>query len=305
MRAVRRSLAAILLAVLATPSSAAPPGFAFLNVPVGARGAGLAGAHASVATGPEAAFWNPAGLATVDGLQASATHVEFLSRLRHEQFALAGRAYGGGLAASVRAMYSEAITARDELGNETGSFGTHDLEFRLAYGRRAAGGLSLGGAVELVRERLDDESAMTYAFGLGGAFEPARWPGLRVALVADHLGPSARYSLGDAEGAPVGLPASAQGGVSYRRAVGSGLALLGSLESRVTVGRTGVGMLGAELTHPASGMALRAGARLNDDESSMAYGAGCALQRLQVDYAFVPFRDDLGDTHRFSLGARF
>jgi hypothetical protein len=305
MRLVARSLAVVVLAALATPSFAAPPGFAFLNVPAGARGAALAGAYVSVVSGPEAAFWDPAGLASVDGLQASATHIEFLSHLRHEQFVLAGPAFGGGLAASVRAMYSEAITARDELGNETGSFGSHDLEFRLAYGRRAAPGLTLGGSAQLVRERLDNESAMTYAFGCGGAFEPARWPGLRLALAADQLGPSARFSIGDGEGQPVALPASAQGGLSYLHAVGSGLTLRGALESRVTVGRTGVGMLGAELAHPASGVALRAGARLNDHESAMAFGAGCALGTLQVDYAFVPFKDDLGDTHRFSLGARF
>ncbi len=305
MRAAVRLFPTMLVAILATPALAGPPGFAFLNVPAGARGASLGGAYASVATGAEAAFWNPAGLESVTGMQVSGTHIEFLSHLRHEQFVLAGRAFGGGLAASVRAMYSEAIDQRDDLGNLTGSFGSHDLEFRLAYGRRARAGLSLGGSAQVVRERLELESATTYAFGLGSAFEPARWPGLRLAVTADHLGPAARFSISDSRGEPVSLPAALQAGLTYGHGVGSGLVLRGVLESRLASGRNGVGMLGAEVVQAASGVSLRAGARLNDDESTMAFGVGCARQSLRVDYAFVPFRDQLGDTHRFSLGAQF
>src|SRR6185436_5586478 len=55
-------VAAALSLLLALPALAAQPGFAFLEVPAGARAAALGGAYASVATGAEAAFWNPAGL---------------------------------------------------------------------------------------------------------------------------------------------------------------------------------------------------------------------------------------------------
>ncbi|MBI1799910.1 MAG: hypothetical protein HYR73_09540, partial [Candidatus Eisenbacteria bacterium] len=62
--------------------------------------------------------------------------------------------------------------------------------------------------------------------------------------------------------------------------------------------------LGLELAHP-SGIALRGGWRTGDTESSWALGAGWAVKRVKLDYAFVPFRSDLGDTHRFSIGAQF
>jgi hypothetical protein len=304
MRLATRLIPVLILAAMAGRAAAAPPGFAFLEVPAGARGAALGGAHAALAEGAEAAFWNPAGLGTVKGLEVSGTHVEFLEGLRHEQFALAGRMFGGGLAASVRAMYSEPIEERDDLGNLIGSFGSHDLEFRLAYGRRAGGGVSLGGSAQVVRERIAEASATTYAFGAAAAWESGAVPGLRLAAVADQLGPAARFTIAGLPGEPVALPAALQAGASYTLPVGA-FALRGALESRLTRGRTGVALVGAELAQPAAGAALRVGARLNDERSSLAFGAGYAFPALRVDYAFVPFRLDLGDTHRFSFGARF
>src|SRR5262245_8902600 len=115
-------------------------GFAFLEVPAGARASALGGAYASIAEGAEASFWNPAGLANISGLEVTGSHYEYIQSLRHDQFAVAGKLFGGGASAALRAMYSEPIVARDEVGNEIGTFGGHDLEFTLAYGREIAPG---------------------------------------------------------------------------------------------------------------------------------------------------------------------
>ena len=73
---------------------------------------------------------------------------------------------------------------------------------------------------------------------------------------------------------------------------------------RITRGRNGVGMVGAEISHPA-GAVLRAGLRVNDSASSFSVGAGYSIKSLGLDYAYVPLREDLGDTQRFSFFARF
>jgi hypothetical protein len=44
---------------------------------------------------------------------------------------------------------------------------------------------------------------------------------------------------------------------------------------------------------------------VNDDASSYSLGVGYDLRVLRVDYAFVPMRFDLGDTHRVSFTAQF
>src|SRR5687767_11092913 len=186
----RAVVCATALVASSGPAGAAPAGFAFLEVPAGARASALGGAYGALAEGVEAAFWNPAGLAESRGIQLSASHYEFLQHLRHAQFGVSGRAFGGGIAATLRAMYSEPITARDEIGNPTGTFGSHDLEFGLAYGRPVRPGLRIGGSAQVVRERIADFAATTWSMGAGTTWEPTAWPRLRTTLSVHNLGPA-------------------------------------------------------------------------------------------------------------------
>jgi len=303
---------AALVLLCARPAFCAPSAFAFLEVPAGARASALGGAFASLARGVEAAFWNPAGLEGVKGIQITGTHVEYLQTLRHEQFAVAGHVLGGGLAASLRALYSEPIEERDEDGSLTpgGSFGYHDLEFALAYGRSVAPGLSVGATVQALRERMAEASASTYAAGFGAVWAPVRTSGLRLGLSAHNLGKAARYGLEGGLGAPMALPAAVQAGGSWQGSLARGAVLRTALESRFTRGRNGIGMVGVEVAtvggaNGVGAVALRGGLRVNDDASSYSLGVGYALAGLRVDYAFVPMRFDLGDTQRIAFTAQF
>lgn len=290
--------------LIATAAVAAPPGFAFLEIPAGARAASLGGAYASMATGVESAYWNPARLTTTRRIEITGGHSELFQQLRHDYFAVGGPMFGGGIAASVRALYSEPIDERDEVGNLVGSFGAHDLELALGYGRPLAPGVSLGGSAAIVRERISNLAAMTYAFGLGASWEPAMLPGARLAIAGQNMGPSASYSIDGVPGLPVQLPAALQTGVSYRRALGARMNVSGAVEGRAVRGRSVLGLAGAELGD-ASGAAVRLGFRANDTATTVSFGAGYALPGITFDYAFVPLRYDLGDTHRFGFSARF
>ena len=286
------------------PSLATPPGFAFLEIPGGARASAMGGAYASIAAGADAAFWNPAGLDATHGTEITASHYELYQKLRNEQFAVAGRWFDCGVSGSVRALYSEPIEQRDEIGNLTGSFGVDDLEFALGVGRKVAPGLTAGGSFSLVRERIANLAAGTFAFGAGITYEPAPWPDVRLSMSAQNLGPSAAYDIDGEQGAPVKLPAGVQGGVSYRVALGGGYRMVGAFESRMTRRRSGLAMLGGELAG-AKGAALRVGFRLDDSNATFGVGAGYATGLLRFDYGYVPSGLDLGDTHRFSLSAQF
>jgi len=294
---------AALLAFVARPA-AAGPGFAFLEIPAGARASAMGGAYASVARGAEAALWNPAGLAGLARAELSGSHAELDQKLHYDAVVFAGRLWGGGYGLSMRALYSESIDSRDEIGNITGSFGYHDLEFGLSYGHALGGGLALGGSAQVVRERLADLAAQTYAINLGATLEPAPVAGLRLSLGVHNLGPPANYDFDGDPGDDIELPMGLHAGASLARVVGGGLTVRGALEGRFTNGRPGLGAIGAEMVN-LGGAALRAGWRLNDASTDLTMGAGFSSKALRFDYAFIPLDLNLGQSHRFSIAREF
>jgi hypothetical protein len=296
-----------LSAALAAPAAANPPGFAFLEVPGGARAASMGGAYASLARGAEAAFWNPAGLGQFEGSQFTATHTETYDHLRNDQAALAGRFFGGGIAASVRALYSEPIPERDDLGNQTGTFGSHDLEFLAGYGRHLSSGMSFGLSTQVVRERIADLGATTWAVNAGTTYDIRDFvllPEGRVSLSVHNVGRTAHYNFDGEQGAPVKLPTAIQAGLSIGHAAFQNLTARLALEGRATDGRSPILAVGGELDS-AVGAAIRFGYRAGDDVATWSTGAGWRSGGLRIDYAFVPSKLELEDTHRFSLTAQF
>ena len=304
MKLVRSLVVATILLLAAGGARAAQPGFAFLEVPAGARAAALGGAYSAVATGADAAFWNPAGLARFEGSQFSATHTETYENFRQEHVAFAGRLFGGGVAASVRALYTEPIEERDDFGNLVGTFGSHDLEFLAGYGWQPSAALSLGLTAQVVRERIADMGATTWATNGGAVWAPASLEGLRVSAGWHNLGSSANYMFGETQGQDVPLPTAAHAGLAFQRQAFQDFTALVSLEGRATRGRTMLYAVGGELDSKL-GAAVRVGFRANDDVASWSAGLGYRTGGLGVDYAYVPSKLELDDTHRFTLSARW
>jgi hypothetical protein len=60
--------------------------------------------------------------------------------------------------------------------------------------------------------------------------------------------------------------------------------------------------LGLEV-RPMPALALRAGYMIGLDAADFTAGAGFKAGRFDIDYAFVPYHDDLGSSHRFGLEA--
>ena len=289
--------------VLPVAAHAATPGFAFLEIPTGARAAAMGGAYASLASGAEAIFWNPAGLELAHGIQLAGGHSELYQSLRHDYFSVSGRLFGGGIATSVRALYTEPIEERDDLGNLIGSFGAHDLEFALGYARSVGAGISWGASAQVLRERISNLGATTYAFNLGAAWEPEGFQACARRRARSTWGP-AHYTIDGVAGEPIELPTALQTGLAYRLSAGDRFQVNTALEARLSRGRNPVTLIGTELTDR-GGAALRFGVRVNDSASTMSFGAGYAFPSLRLDYAFVPMNSDLGDTHRFAFSTQF
>jgi hypothetical protein len=306
----RRALGLAALLVLASlPATAGTTtGFAFLDLPAGARIAALGGAGATLADGPTALFWNPAGLAPAEAADGSRgmvafDHHESIQSFRQEIVGAVLQKGGDGLGAALNAHYTEAIEERDALGNLLGTFGATDLALAVGIAKAAGPGLRLGGALQWAHENLGGSGASALGLSLGGLYDVPGTKGLTLGASMRNLGPSPSFKADDgSDGAKVPQPFTLSAGASYGRAAGR-VAWRAAADVVKLKGDSMEARLGLELS-PMPSLALRAGWMLGQDAADLTAGAGIAVGRFDVDYAFVPYHDDLGSSHRIALGAR-
>ncbi len=184
----------------------------FLNIPVGARATGMGGAFVAVSDDATACYWNPAGLATLEGSTASFVHNTWIVDTNCEFACFTARlnpstAIGvstTGLIYGSMARQSEP----DESGS--GSFTANDVAISLSVARKMMPSLALGGTVKAVLRAIEDERSRGLCFDLGLLWRRQDDPGISAGVTIRNVGPG--MSLVDAK-AP--LPVTASIGLSW------------------------------------------------------------------------------------------
>jgi len=277
-----------------TGTSGAP----FLQIPVMARPAGMAGADTALASGVEGMDYNPAALSDLVNWDLSADYLSYALGISLDELAVGwGRqGYGGG-ALSLVSLSTPDVAQTDAFGNQTGStFKEQDLAVAGGYGY-ALGPWSAGLAVRSVSLSLAGytESGAEGDLGLGYAF-PLGW---RLGLALQHLG-----SLGAASSVADATPMTLRGGLGWKGSLPHGFAL--ALDADVaqpndsSLEILGGGELNWSLVY------LRVGGEWSQDWDSRqtsTLGAGFRLGDVGVDYAFAEITG-LGATQRFGVSWR-
>ncbi len=303
-RIFRGPLAGLLLLAAAPGLRASSPlaqgstGAAFLKLMTAARASGMGGAGAALSGGLESLQLNPAGIAALPSLEASASQVSYLQGINLETLSLGGPLPWGTLAGSATLLASPEIQALDSQGNGAGTFSLKDSAFGLAWAARA-GAFSLGLQGRSLSNSLAGESAQGFSADLGAL---AALPlGFQAGLAAQNLG-----SLGALESQADPLPWTLRLGLSWDSARDrpSGLVLaLDTVQSADADAQVRAGLEG----RLAGQFFARAGLQWSQafgQQQLFAAGAGLRELGLGLDYAFVPF-GILGNTQLVSLTADF
>ena len=309
--AVTSLVSALAVGSMAGPATAGTTtGFAFLNLPAGARAAALGGAYTAIADDPSAAFWNPAGIAAAtpltgkDEVAVSGVHHESIQNFRQDLVAATLRRGGDGLSLAFNSHYTGGIDGTDAIGNPLGTFGASDFAIAGGYAATVAPGTRVGGTLGWVSESIAGTSASTLTYSLGGLYSPGGLAGLTLGAAVRQLGGSPRFATADgAEGEAVPQPLTLAGGASFAGGKPS-LRWLVSGEVSKLKGEDVEARAGLEV-RPAAPLALRAGWMFGQDAADLTAGAGILVGNVAFDYAFVPYHDDLGSSHRAGLTARF
>lgn len=284
---MKKILLSALLAAVWTTSAwpdanvAAP----FLQSGAGARSKGMGDSYLAVAEGPFAAFYNPAGLASVETTSLGFQHDGVADLMRQEVLAGSFPLGPGGLFAGIEWIGYGSLDQLDAAGQVTGSVLTPtDLRLGLGYGLALLPGWRAGATAGYYAENLGPVKLTGAVLDLGTAWDWSPEGALAAAV----------RSLGTAP-AGFSLPASLGAGASYRL---FNRALLVNAEVEVPLAPNSLNVgLGAEW-RPLQWLALRAGYKGPFDQSALEMFVG------GLGFNFWNFNLDLALTSRGDLGGQ-
>ncbi|HLU25306.1 MAG TPA: PorV/PorQ family protein [Longimicrobiales bacterium] len=176
-------------------------GAAFLDIPVGARANGLAGAGSVVTEGIDALYWNPAAAGSVTGLTAGLSYSEVFSGTGIEHYytgillPLAGFTFG----VTVNSLTSGEIPRTQETtpSGENAALGsTYDFTataIGVHVGRQITDRLVVGAAVKHISEGIQGARASWVGADVGIRFETGLY-GTRIGASILNVGGAARMS---------------------------------------------------------------------------------------------------------------
>ena len=300
------ALAACLLLATFDPaaainSNAGTTGFNFLKIGVGARSAALGGAYAAVAGDVEATAWNPAGLFGVDKRTAALSLNSYLVDSQAGFVSVAFPKERRVLAISANYVSYGDLRRTDEEGRDLGTFGAADLATYLTIAQRLGPDwLAVGANLKAVYSSIDEFSSDAYLFDLGLI---ARGPiqGMRLGASIANMGFVRSGYAGDFKDS---LPVHIRLGLSHRPAH-MPVPMLMLADFNIPNDNDPYLSFGLEV-RLAGGLYVRPGYSTQqtgvdgEDPLGVTAGAGLAMDRYTIDYAYTSF-SDLGDVHRISV----
>jgi hypothetical protein len=197
-------VALVLLPLLATPvvaqdgdpsASTGSEGALFLLLPVGARAVSL-GRVVTALESPEAAFWNPAGLAGVDESQAVLFRGDHVAGTATALSAVWTPSGAGTLAASYFLLDAGELDQRDENGNFTGTITIRNHLAVASAATRLFDHVNAGLSFKLIQFRLScrgicpDAGTAATTWAVDAGMQAQVIDRLRVGAMLAHVGPS-------------------------------------------------------------------------------------------------------------------
>ena len=277
--------------------NAGTSGLDFLKFGVGARPVAMGEAFVGLSDGVEALYWNPSGLRRVKGTEVTFMHNKRFQDITYEFFG-AGRSFGSyslGISLALNTvgdiLYYEERPTEEPLG----TFSSHDFFFGLTYARTIRQGFDLGLTWKWLYEKIYTNTARGWAVDMGGIYGLTDWLNLGMAL--QHLGPKLKFIS-----QPFPLPTTLRIGLSYLPPwLSPSVFTLDLVKPR----DSGYHLhLGGEYSL-LDALSLRAGYQTGYGERSFTTGFGLKYRNYGIDYGWVSYGSDLGDTHRVSLGISF
>ncbi len=299
---------ALTTSLFAISEDAGTTAFNFLNIPMGARSAGMGNTFTAIANDALAPFWNPAGLPNIRERLLQITYMNYFA------------GYNGGAVSytmplnegTTVAFFSKFIgvggipkTGIDENQNlvDLGTFGSYDVLFGASYGKYISDIINWGVNIKIISETIDEYSSQAVAADVCILHQSPN-PNLKIGLAAKNLG----MQLSKFDQEKEKLPMTFTLGLAYKLNTG-----VIALDINKPMHTDFYGTIGLETTFQ-NKITVRAGYRSNASDwnvgsgidflSGISAGVGFSWKEYKFDYAVNSY-GELGFIHQLSVGYHF
>lgn len=286
----------------------------FLKFSPSPRGTGMGEAYTSISEDAYSAYWNPAGLASVEGPELAATYNDSMEDVTNQYLSVAyPLRYGSTLGFNMTRLSVAPFQGYDAQGTKISKVESSDIAVGAAYGRVLLKDeierpvLNVGAGLKYISEKLDSVSANTAALDLGAVYyiRPARYwmnkapaQEFRVAMAIKNVGPGLKF---DKRSSP--LPMAATLGGSWHSHPGGSASLILSLDETYANDESLYTAFGAEYV-AFQLLSFRAGYRTGQEMGSgLRVGVGFRLSFMDIDYSMSPY-GELGAMHKLGVSMR-
>jgi len=269
----------------------------FLMIGHGARAASLGGAYTAMASEATAAYWNPAGLSSVEGSEVTFGHFAWYQDITVEQASFGfplGESFSGALSATY--VNYGTIQGYDALGQSSGDIVAYDWVGGVSLAIAFSENFSFGLTGKYVSQRLDDITASAFAGDIGVRYNSESFA---VGATVVNLGSEMKFDQATEK-----LPTAARLGIMFRPfsdAVATSLEIEQRIQGDLYV-RQGIELGFDEMYFLRAGFDYLPAQDGRSLATGISAGAGLRLSFAEFDYAFTPNdKSTSEDLHRFTL----
>ncbi|MCB1059991.1 MAG: PorV/PorQ family protein [Calditrichaeota bacterium] len=286
----------ILALLLLAGTSYGQTGFTFLEIPVGARESALGGAGVALISGPTSAAHNPAALAHLKHTSFAALTTRHFGDSRASFFGLNIRARKFSLTphfwgTTVPDIEYRTSPTRDPISTFDASYSAVGV----SSGWKVTNEIAVGVTARYLHSKINFESAEGWSSDLGILVRP-KVEQLSIGAAVNHLGAVNQYATED-----VTLPTTVRVGAAWQQELGTAGGLMFTAEGAKPREHDTRIAGGVEYRAPQY-LALRVGYVSGLEAQGVSFGAGLNYNRFTLDYAFLPYKEELGEGHRVGLG---
>jgi hypothetical protein len=284
--------------LFAQNDGAANTGLSFLKLGATSRAVSLGEAVVSNSEDASAVHYNPAALFLGSNVNVLFMHNEQILGIRTEYFAGKFKLDKLALGFNVNNTSVSDIQVREIPGPPQTTFTSQDIELGFSGAYKVTEALQLGLTAKFLYEKIFVDNSDGYAFDFGGLYTRDK---LSIGAAFANIG-----HMNNLRSQSTILPSSFRMGASY-------LFPLQGIGATLRILADGYKILNGGIIHANGGaefvykdlLSIRVGYQSGYEDRNITTGIGIKYKVFNLDYAFVPYKYSLGNSHTLTLGTSF